>query len=979
MNGSRVSTDKTGNKSPMIAALRSAGLSYLVLLLAVIAGATCASQATAQDDPFSTEPAKPADAPAAEPRDDDAPAIIRKVEEPSIRKMELLPYQRKDLMQRLIKEIQAHLDAKENAQAAEKLDELLEVQMTDSELRDLRRRFSRFLIVEVDQRVLEMRRRKPTGAINLMEAIRRMIEIDRVDEARKYLAQLTANKLTPKENNEVYGLVGESYLRGLIRDQKLGAVGAEFAQNVIDAATSRTTSNSPVVQALRSTRLNTPADQLDSIEKLLRYGALSDAQEIAEQLAKREMTPDEMAELHRQVGSGPLLMLVREKRLGEAASAFGQKVLDASSLIARDPTRLAEAANKYLSGDLAAKRAAAKELARGGEASAAALLKIPSTDANSTQIEKALADLGDAALAPLTAALHADAPPVRELAARALARMGNVQGNVVLLSAMHDERTSASTRAVIEEQLRKSAKTIPSREAALLRLRQEWDRAFDDLRPGVVALDTPTFEWIWSSEKKELVHQLMTVGQARRWKLARAGIAMLEVAPNDLEVGRLAAISIAEAATADAPGYLLAESEPWARSMLEKLSIGSMEQGLAEGVQRQRIFALLGLLQAIAKVGDESLLIPTAGQPRIVTKLLGHAHPRVRAQAVETVLQLTPTTTFAGSSQLLEALRGFSQLRARPSVVVVDPKPSRAQKTGMLLRQAGWEAEVFLNEAELTRRVASLTDAQIVLVSEETTNVMEFLQRIRREPKFALTPVGVMADVDNLPGADFVAGVMSRPKSTALGGVGMTLETLLPVGIQNAIDDPRQTKAWLDLDRITRVVPYALNEDVLARIVLQLSQLQSDAPLSPDDQINLAIQSVRWMGYIASNDNLARIFDLGAVETEAVAALNHDLLAIDAATVVGFLGTAKCQEALVNLASQNQRELSVRKSAAEAFKAAVEKRGLLLTQGAIGLQYDRYNQSRDADEAIRTVLGSVLDAIEIPWKKRQAVSAAEPR
>lgn len=934
----------------------------------------------AQDDPFGADANKPAqDAPAASaPANAKKPDIIRKVGDDSIRKMELLPHQKKEITDRLIKEIQQHLDTRETAQAQEKLDQLLELEKTDSELRDIRRRFSRFLVVETDQRVLEMRRRKPTGALNLVEAVRRMVDINRLDEAKRYFAALNSSPLTDKDRADIYGAVGESFLRSLIRDAKLGPEGVTFARDILDVASSGATAKSPVVAVLRSSRLNTPADQLDAIDKLLRYGAISDAKEIAEQLAKREMTPDEMAELHRQVGSGPLLMLVRDKRLGDSAGAFAQKVLEASSLVATDPARLAEAVKKLESGDIAAKRAAASDLARGGEAAAAAILKTAAAEDKSDWYEKTLAQLGDSAIGPLVAARQASEPKIRELAARVLAKLNRSELRSYLLRPLFDPSTTPATRKALEAQFLVAGQSIPTQSIAIQRLREMWDQAFDALRPEATQFDLPTHEWVWSADGKGLTFQAMTEGQARRWRLAQVASDLVVVAPQDAEVQRLAAISFAEAAVAEASGFDLTQSDSWAKNLLEQTPVTALEQGLAEASRRQRIFALLGLLQTIGKKGDESLLIPTAGEPRILTKLLGHPHVRVKAQAVDAVLKLLPTTAFAGSSQLVEDLREFIQLRARPNVIVLDPKPARARQTAMFLRQVGWEAEPFFNEQDLTSRLAKLPDTQILLVSEETTNLNEFLQRVRREPRLALTPVGIMAEVDNLPGASLLGEFEGRKQVTDLGGLGINAQTMLPVGLQNRIENPRKPKEWSSLDKMTRVVPYALREDVLARIILQLSQLTTDAPLSPDDQLNLAIQSARWMGYIAANPNLARIFDLGAVEAEAISALNNDALAPEIAPVVGFLGTAKCQEALVNLANLDQRDLVQREAAAEAFKLAVENRGLLLTQGAIAQQYDRYNQSRDAEPAIRKVLGSVLDAIEIPWKKRQAVSASTP-
>lgn len=948
-------------------------------LFALALGVCFCGPALAQDDdPFGAPSGGGASAQQGQSASDSKPAIIRKVEETPTGKAKLLPFQRKEIMQRLIREIQDHLDARENLEAEEKLAQLLDLELSDFELRDIRRRFSRFLNVETDQRVLEIRRRKPEGTLALTEAMRRMLDIQRPDEAQRYLAALKANNLTAKDYKDIYALLGESYLRSLIRDRKMGSLGAEFAQEVIDIGTSQTTNTSPVVQALRNTRLNTPADQLDAIDKLLRYGAVGDAREIAEQLAKREMTPDEMAALHRRLGSAPFLMLVREKRLGPEAAEFANKVLTASELVARDPAKLSAAAEKLLHGDAAAQRAAAADLLRGGEAAAAVLLKAGATAQQSERVEKTLAQLGERALPPLVAALYADKPEIRELAARSLARTSLPQVRVYLLGPLLDSQTSPETRKAIESHFHASSTAIPTQAKAIEVLRREWNEAMDALRPGVLALDAPIYAWTWSTEKEELVYAAMTEGQARRLKLAQAAAELLEIAPDDNEVQRLAAMSLAEAATADAPAYRLEDDSSWATALLKTLPPQAWEQGLVEAVRRERVYALLGLLQMLGTSGDERLLIPTAGEQRIVTRMLSHPHPRVRAQAVDTVLKLAPTNSFAGSSQVIEALRGLVQMRERPSVFVVDPKPSRARQTAMLLRQAGWEAVECFNEQELTRRLSEVSNAQIVLVSEELGDVNGFVQRLRREPRLALAPVGVMAKVENLPGVSVLSLVNDRKEPAPLGGLGVASEVMLPVGLTDMIENPKPPKNWLHLDRMTRAVPYAMNEEVLARVILQLSQLKSDAPLDPQEQLDLAVAAVRWMGYIASNPGLARIFDLASIEAEAIDALNHDALAADAAPVVGYLGTPKSQAALINLASQAQRDIALRRAAADAFRAAVEKRGLLLTQGAIALQYDRYNQSRDADRETIEVLGAVLDAIEIPWKKRQALSVAPP-
>ena len=220
-------------------------------------------------------------------------------------------------------------------------------------------------------------------------------------------------------------------------------------------------------------------------------------------------------------------------------------------------------------------------------------------------------------------------------------------------------------------------------------------------------------------------------------------------------------------------------------------------------------FRIPRLAASIAKSGDEISLIPTAGDQRIVTKQLGHPHPRVRAQAVDTVLKLLPTATFAGSSQLVEALRGFitlelarlssSSIQARSSPPNRDVPPPSRMGSGALL-----------NEQDLTARIANLPDVQIVLVSEETTNVksscsdsvVNHVWRSRRSeswPTSTISPVRL-----SWPNS------MAASKSPNLGGFGVNAETMLPAGLQNRIENPNKPKDWFNLDKMTRVVPYAL-------------------------------------------------------------------------------------------------------------------------------------------------------------------------
>jgi hypothetical protein len=90
-----------------------------------------------------------------------------------------------------------------------------------------------------------------------------------------------------------------------------------------------------------------------------------------------------------------------------------------------------------------------------------------------------------------------------------------------------------------------------------------------------------------------------------------------------------------------------------------------------------------------------------------------------------------------------------------------------------------------------------------------------------------------------------------------------------------------------------------------------------------------------------------------------------------AARVLGLLGTARSQTALVDFASHFGRPIEDRQAAAAALAEAVKRRGPMLTRQQIRQQYDRYNASETQDAQTQAVLGSILDIIE-----SRAVAAA---
>lgn len=79
---------------------------------------------------------------------------------------------------------------------------------------------------------------------------------------------------------------------------------------------------------------------------------------------------------------------------------------------------------------------------------------------------------------------------------------------------------------------------------------------------------------------------------------------------------------------------------------------------------------------------------------------------------------------------------------------------------------------------------------------------------------------------------------------------------------------------------------------------------------------------------------------------------------------IAALGTPNAQKALLDLASEELADLPVRQVALEKLKTFVESHGVMLTAKQINLQYDRYNKSRGTAPENTQILGEILDLLE---------------
>src|SRR5262249_41367984 len=134
--------------------------------------------------------------------------------------------------------------------------------------------------------------------------------------------------------------------------------------------------------------------------------------------------------------------------------------------------------------------------------------------------------------------------------------------------------------------------------------------------------------------------------------------------------------------------------------------------------------------------------------------------------------------------------------------------------------------------------------------------------------------------------------------------------------------------------------------------------------ISNEERQRHAAAALAWLSRLAENQSTYSFYDLVRQVPQAERALYSGSVPQPAAEGLGFIGSPRAQQTLVTFASQNARPLADRQAAAKAFRHAVDRRGLLLYDADIDLQYDRYNQSSSLDAGTQQVLGDVLDVIE---------------
>jgi CheY-like chemotaxis protein len=351
-----------------------------------------------------------------------------------------------------------------------------------------------------------------------------------------------------------------------------------------------------------------------------------------------------------------------------------------------------------------------------------------------------------------------------------------------------------------------------------------------------------------------------------------------------------------------------------------------IEPVLRQALAKNHVPAALAALEVLGETGDPSLLKPaTSPAPHVLVKAANHPDRRIRLAAIETLVRLKPTHPLAGSSAVSQALLDFANFSGSRRAVVADPRSDRGHQLAALLDQCGFSTAVAHTGRQAFLDAASSTEVELVLITMtvEHPEADELLRQLRRDPRTARIPVGLIATPDHLYRAE-----------------GIALADPLTMAFVRPRDLPTMQERVAALEKRSGYnhVPHAERRQQAATALTLLAELaDAGAP---------------------------GIFSLQGMDAAAEAALYVPELAPAAIQVLARSRTSRSQKALVDLASAATQPLEVRQRAAAAFAQSVKRHRIQLTIADIKQQVRRYDESAGLDQPSQDVLWSLLETMQ---------------
>jgi hypothetical protein len=692
----------------------------------------------------------------------------------------------------------------------------------------------------------------------------------------------------------------------------------------------------PAVAAVLRGNPTTPPEWVRAAKTLAGLGRPDLGKQFLRRLIDAKLNDQQLAALAEQFGSATFLGMAARAEMQPEAGQLADAILTAVDRALRDPARIARLIRQLQDPSPEQRYRASTGLWEAHSAAVGPLLAVLADAARAGEqpaVRAVLVEMRSDAVGPLVAVLEASDPKLVAQAIWILAQIGARQTAIYLFGPYASETSQPAVRAVAAAALKRLIGRTPSRRDAVRLLIEQAEAYFDRKQPLREDVDGLVPLWRWDESTKQCISKKLPADEAASALAARLGREAYALAKEDSQVRLLyLATRLEEAAyevgwdkpLPDGPGTAAAEAARCGPGVIEDL--------LQYAIARNHFPAATAAARILGRIGTTETLLRQGAQPTALVRATRHPDRRLRMAATDAVIRLQPLQPFPGCSYIPQALGFFAASGGTRRALVAGPSTEDSRRLAGMLAGAGFEVDTAVTGRQLMRLAIASPDYELALIDAaiDQPPIDLLLQQLRQDCRSGTLRVGLIARDGYLPRArqvarrDPLALAFSRPHSDE--SFAQEMEQLTALAPREFVDHAeRQRQAAEALDRL-----------------VEFSRVGN------------------------------KLYDVRSTQGAVLAALYTPGLGTKAAAVLGNLGTAESQQALIELASRWTQPIELRQAALEAFRQSMQAGGILLSTQQILRQYDRYNQSEGLDPATQQILGSILDCIEAPTQRVQA-------
>ena len=671
----------------------------------------------------------------------------------------------------------------------------------------------------------------------------------------------------------------------------------------------------------------------------VKIGQFQIANKFAEALLKHpEASPVRLLELSEQHPDSleVLTIILSNSEVGANARRVLDGINEGRQIRRRDPERI-KADIAALAGEPQQVLNATQRLQWSGEYAVpwmiAALRDSSRADLH-PRIIKALPKLGLRAVNPLVMALRVDSDVIKRVVIEALAQLGYPHALPYLKQVVEDQKIGQNIRQAAVSAIERigSANVSGTKTAAALFLELANQYYANE---GSVRADPREDEanvWYWRKDgvqfervPREIFDEVMTMRcceEALRLQPDHAEAQALWLAANFRREAQLGVADVASEQMDKACEKDATRPKDYPRAIYFARSAGPRfnHMVLGRALKDFDTAVALGAIAALTETAGESSLIGQQDVKQPLVEALTFPDSMVRIRAALALGRALPTTSFAGSQEVVPVLAEALGLTGQRNVVVVDPDASNLNRLLGILREAGLRAvgEGRFDQATKQAREQLPTLEGWFLASDLSgPDLRAALAEVRRQPGGKNTPVVILI----------------KPRQMAL--VEEIAREDQAVGrVLASQDKTRLLQEWQLVNR--RVGRVDLNADIAT---------------------GLAMAAAATLRLIAASHS--PVYDVGRAETALITGLKHDVqdLRVLCAQALAMVPSATAQQAIAGHALNEATKDDLR---IELFAALAES--------------GRHNGNKLGDDQLNALIQIVMKEKKLPI--RTAASAA---